>query len=168
MSTTAQVMRTATVATTAAARGTRRAWRRAAAIALGSAALIGALGTGVLSAAHIQPLVIISGSMEPGLPVGSVVYSQEVDASTLEVGDVVTTDRFNGPGTVTHRVVDIEAGEEGTTVLTLKGDDNDGIDRETYEVTEVGIMRFSIPYVGLPQLWVQNALGIDPLTGEAE
>ncbi|MTE23796.1 signal peptidase I [Microbacterium sp. ZXX196] len=142
---------------------TRRAWVRAAAVTVAVLAGVGlALSLG-LAALGVSPLVIISGSMAPAYPVGTIVYSQNVPASSVAVGDVVTTDRFNGPGTVTHRVVRVEAAGD-RIVLTLKGDANQGADREPYEVTEVGIVRAAVPFAGLPQLWIQNLLGIDPLT----
>lgn len=158
------IIRTASVATAVAARRTGHLGRRIALITAGATAATGAALTLLFAALHVSPLVIVSGSMEPGYPVGTIVYSQQVDADTLETGDIVTTDRFNGPGTVTHRIVEIEDGADETTVLTLKGDANDGVDREPYEVSEVGISRFAIPYIGLPQLWIQDVLGIDPLT----
>ncbi|WP_051172121.1 signal peptidase I [Microbacterium indicum] len=154
----------ARTASTQVIRKSRRIGRRVAGAIVGGAAALGLGSAIVLSALHVSPLVIISGSMEPGYPIGTIVYSQEVDASTVEVGDVVTTDRFNGPGTVTHRVIRIEQSEDGQTILTLKGDNNDTPDRETYTVSEVGVTRLAIPYIGLPQLWVENVLDIDPLT----
>ena len=39
--------------------------------------------------AGIKTYVVISGSMEPAIPVGSMVYSKEVDPATLETGDVI-------------------------------------------------------------------------------
>ncbi|WP_231916027.1 signal peptidase I [Microbacterium karelineae] len=134
-------------------------------LAAATVVLLGAASTALLSSLRISPLVVVSGSMEPSLPIGTIVYSQAVDAEAVEVGDVVTTDRFNGPGTVTHRVVSIERSPEGSAVLTLKGDANAGVDRETYEVDEVGVARVALPYAGLPQLWIQGVLGIDPLAG---
>ncbi|MBP2435668.1 signal peptidase I [Microbacterium amylolyticum] len=140
--------------------------KRTAAVCAATAALFGAGFALALSALQLTPLVIISGSMEPEFPVGTIVYSETVAVEEVDIGDVVTTDRFNGPGTVTHRVVHIDFSSQiadGTAVLTLKGDANSGIDREGYTVTEVGVTRFAVPYIGLPQLWVQDLLGIDPL-----
>ncbi len=140
-----------------------RAIARVSGIVAGGLAALGLGGSVLLSVFGLTPLVIVSGSMEPGYPVGTVVFSQQVPADLVAPGDVVTTDRFNGPGTVTHRVVDSVAGSGGETILTLKGDANDGVDREPYTVREVGITRAAIPFVGLPQLFVQDLLGIDPL-----
>src|SRR5699024_1872064 len=144
-------------------RAALRVGLRIAGIAVAVGAAVGIVATMLFAALGLTPRIVVSGSMEPGLPIGSVVVSERVDATAVALGDVVTTDRFNGPGTVTHRVVDI-APSSDVTVLTLKGDANGGVDREPYEVREVGVMRLAIPYVGLPQLWVQDLLGIDPLT----
>ena len=38
----------------------------------------------------LTPFVVLSGSMEPTYPVGSLVYVRSVDASELRVGDPVT------------------------------------------------------------------------------
>lgn len=136
---------------------------RLAGLIAGAGALVGVIASLALSALGVTPRIVISGSMEPGLPIGTIVLTERVDVAEVSVGDVVTTERFNGPGTVTHRVVDMSHGEAEATLLTLKGDANAGVDREPYAVTDVGILRLAIPYVGLPQLWVQDLFGIDPL-----
>lgn len=136
---------------------------RLAGLVAGVGALVGLIASFALSAVGVTPRIVISGSMEPGLPIGTIVLTERVDVAKVSVGDVVTTDRFNGPGTVTHRVVDMSHGEAEATLLTLKGDANDGVDREPYAVTDVGVLRLAIPYAGLPQLWVQDLFGIDPL-----
>lgn len=55
--------------------------------------------------AGIKTFVVISGSMEPAIPVGSMVYSKEVDPKTLETGDVIVFYSNNAPqgGTGTDR-----------------------------------------------------------------
>src|SRR5688500_13738077 len=53
-----------------------------------------------------QSLVVYSGSMEPTIPVGSIVVLQPVAPAQLQVGDVVTFARTAEPGVqVTHRIV---------------------------------------------------------------
>lgn len=65
-----------------------------------------------------------TGSMRPGLPVGSLIVSHRVAASELHVGDVIS---FVRPGVegglVTHRIVKIEKGPHGPTFRT-QGDAN--------------------------------------------
>ena len=105
--------------------------------------------------AGIKSFVVISGSMEPAIPVGSMVYSKEVDPKTLETGDVIIFYSGNpvqgdaGTGDVipvTHRVVlnDTTAGE-----ITTKGDANEqnDISKVTYLNVE-GKVIFHIPKLG--------------------
>ena len=47
-----------------------------------------------------MPYVVLSGSMEPVYPVGSLIYVAPVDANSLEPGDAITFDRNDA--VVTH------------------------------------------------------------------
>jgi signal peptidase len=75
--------------------------------------LVRILGLNVLS--------VESGSMSPLYPVNSLVIVKGVDASTIEVGDVVTYVLNSDGVLVTHRVVDIDNEKE---TFTTKGDAN--------------------------------------------
>ena len=83
---------------------------------------------GVPTIFGVRPLVVVSGSMEPVLPVGSLVITEAVTAEEIEVGDVVgywTGNRFIGINPIIlHRVIAIT--EEG---YLLKGDNNETADR---------------------------------------
>lgn len=86
------------------------------------AAIIACLGLSVPRFAGIDQYVVISGSMEPAIPVGSMVYSAQTDPSTLEPGDIIVFySNEAGDTPVTHRVVEnhVADGE----VIT-KGDAN--------------------------------------------
>ena len=88
-------------------------------IALGIGGLT--LGPRVLP---FQTLIVISGSMEPLLPVGSVVILEQVSADQLVVGDVIAFRRPDRPDVVvTHRIVGIDASTAGRG-FTTKGDAN--------------------------------------------
>ena len=105
--------------------------------------------------AGIKTFVVISGSMEPAIPVGSMVYSKEVDPKTLETGDVIvfysSNDVQGGAGAgdvipVTHRVVlnDTTNGE-----ITTKGDANEKNDISKVAYLNVeGKVIFHIPQMG--------------------
>lgn len=87
--------------------------------------------------------VVSSGSMEPGLPVGSVIVVRTIDVDDVQRGDVVTFRLPTGDVT-THRVVEID--QRG---LSTKGDANDDID--PWVVTEdalLGEVRYTVPFVG--------------------
>ena len=104
--------------------------------------------------AGIKTFVVISGSMEPAIPVGSMVYSKAVDPKTLETGDVIVFYSSNAPQgadtgdviPVTHRVVlnDTTNGE-----ITTKGDANEKNDISKVAYLNVeGKVIFHIPQMG--------------------
>ena len=87
---------------------------------------------------------IVSGSMEPDIPVGSVVYSKHIDCDDIDVGDIVAFER-NGV-IVVHRVTmnRVSSGE-----LVTKGDANSKEDPAPVPYSKVrGRVELSIPNVG--------------------
>ena len=113
---------------------------------------------------NFQIKIVLSGSMEPDIKVGSVVIVKPVDR--YEVGDVVTfgrDDRDNVP--TTHRIIDVHI-VEGETRFVTKGDAND--DRDGRELTEsdiVGKVLFDIPYLGFILDMAKKPLGFAILIG---
>ncbi|HEX3779595.1 MAG TPA: signal peptidase I [Pseudonocardiaceae bacterium] len=129
-------------------------------IGLVAAAIVAlALGLTVVPAvAGGHTLTVLSGSMVPTLPVGSVVVDRPVPASSLRVGDIVTyatTDPVSAaPILITHRVIAIRAGVGGPTFIT-KGDANNVADQRPVTAAQIrGRLWYDVPYVGL----VRNAL----------
>lgn len=110
----------------------------------------------------IRPAVVVSGSMAPAIPVGSLTVARTVPADTVRVGDVVTVPRTNADGLVTHRV--IETGPDpagGGTALRLQGDANAEPDLLPYVVTEVGKVLTTIPHAGyVVQALQRNLLAV--------
>jgi signal peptidase I len=93
-------------------------------ILLGLAAVVLAVvGLGPLTGRY-RLVTVLSGSMAPGMPVGSVAVLVPEDPAAVRVGDVIT---FQAPmpddRTVTHRVVEIVEGGHHP-VLRTKGDAN--------------------------------------------
>ena len=69
---------------------------------------------------------VVSGSMEPELPVGCLVIAKHSD-SGYEIGDVITfisSDPGIAGSTNTHRVIDKEVEEDGSVWYMTKGDAN--------------------------------------------
>ena len=87
---------------------------------------------------------VTSGSMEPALPVGSVIYVQRVAPETVKEGEIIA---YYVDGTViTHRVVENRF-VEGEFVT--KGDANDMEDfSNTHYSDLVGIVKYHIPMLG--------------------
>lgn len=93
----------------------------------------------------INPYVILSGSMEPGIPTGSVVYIDTHDKDVHE-GDIIAFQSGAGKGAmVTHRAVKINT--DGT--ITTKGDSNEVEDLAPLSPEYVvGKYTFHIPKLG--------------------
>lgn len=119
------------------------------------AAILVCLALAAPRLAGIKTYVVISGSMEPAIPVGSLVYSKTVEPLTLETGDVIvfySSKAAEGGGNtseiipITHRVVlnDTTAGE-----ITTKGDANEqnDVSKVIYNNVE-GKVIFHIPHLG--------------------
>lgn len=79
-------------------------------------------------ATHGSALTVLTGSMTPAIPVGSVVVVRPVDPRTLQPGDIATYQVEEGEETfITHRVLKVHNEGEGLS-FTFKGDANRGAD----------------------------------------
>ena len=105
-----------------------------------------------------RSLVVMSGSMEPGIATGSVVVVKRIPAAEMAVGDVVS---FHSPETgriLTHRVQAVAAGE-GVIEVQTRGDANTGTESWAIEPTgTVGRLVFEIPYLGYALAPLQGVL----------
>lgn len=92
--------------------------------------------------------VVQSGSMEPAIPTGSIVFVKDVPAERIDEGDVITFSKGTGAITTTHRV--IQKHQSSTSVrFQTKGDANEDPDSEpVYRSDLVGVVIFSVPYIG--------------------
>lgn len=110
-------------------------------------AIIACLGLTLPRYAGIEQYVVISGSMEPAVPVGSMVYSGQTDPSTLESGDIIVFNSADTDGTpITHRIVEnhIADGE----VIT-KGDANEQNDLSPVKYADIlGKVQLTVPMLG--------------------
>lgn len=96
-------------------------------------------------AANITLIMFKTGSMAPTIPAGSVAAVQQVAASDISVGDVVTVDQEDQLP-VTHRVTSVTDGtSEDSRVITMRGDANAEDDPFPYEVSSVRTVLFSVP-----------------------
>lgn len=109
----------------------------------------------------ITPFKVLTGSMEPNYPVGSMIYiKNNVDAGSLEIGDTITFN-FND-SYATHRIVDIRDSEEdpGTLEFQTKGDANKLTDGKWVQESDiVGKLLFSIPVFGFFANYIQTPPG---------
>ena len=121
-------------------------------------AIVACLGLSLPRFAGIEQYVVVSGSMEPAIPVGSMVYSAQTEPSTLEPGDIIV---FNteetGETPVTHRVVEnhVADGE-----LITKGDANEKNDVNPVTYTNVlGKLVLHVPMLGYLAAPIATTMG---------
>jgi signal peptidase len=147
---------------------------------LAGAVLLVAATCGIDMGQHFggyRTYTILSGSMSPGMPVGSLAFSAPVPTSDLRVGDVVTFHPPNrGDLLVTHRVwkvlpnsTDLATGRTGAALVT-KGDANSTPDPWRIPVAGTAMKRMaSVPLLGygmhqLQTRGVRVALVLMPIT----
>jgi signal peptidase len=92
--------------------------------------------------------VVLSGSMEPSVPVGSAVFI--LPADTYKVGDVITFHRTGSSMElpVTHRIIGVER-ERGSVRYVTKGDANENTDQALVAYHEIiGRVVATVPRAG--------------------
>jgi signal peptidase I len=101
-----------------------------------AAAVLGVLCAATVAAlllAGWRPVVLVSGSMAPAMPAGSLVLARPVPAAEVRVGDVVTVPLPGSATPVTHRVAAVRSADGGVRA-TLRGDANAADDPHEYEL----------------------------------
>lgn len=109
-----------------------------------------------------ESYVVLSSSMSPAIEAGSVVFVHSVPAADISEGDVVTYDRSPGGTTsrVTHRVVGVVE-RDGQRQFITKGDANEDPDPDPVSPTAVvGVVAFSVPYIGHVITFSQTRVGL--------
>jgi len=104
---------------------------------------------------------VLSGSMEPTIPVGAQVVVTKVDAAQIRVGDIITFDRPSNPGfLITHRVVAVEPDGKGGSQWITKGDHNSIPDSWRIPANGTGYRYlFHVPLAGFVFAMLQSPLG---------
>jgi signal peptidase len=101
------------------------------------------------------PITILSGSMRPTMPPGTVIVVRPVEPQRIRIGDVVTYQATSDkPMLVTHRVTEVTRSPEGRLGFTLQGDNNDAPDEPVRPEQIRGRVIYAVAYFG----WVTNRL----------
>jgi signal peptidase I len=90
---------------------------------------------------------VLSSSMEPTFSAGAIVAVKPIDASQVEVGDVVMYRTTTNPPFITHRVVAIE-GTGADARFTLQGDANTAPDAPVPPEAIAGRVVYTLPLLG--------------------
>jgi signal peptidase len=140
--------------------GTRRAERSSSILRWAGQVIAWAVITAVVAlltvavivprAVGATPYTIVTSSMEPSMPPGTLVVVEPVDPDEISVGDVVTYQLQSGNSTVvTHRVVSAGTTMAGEQVFQTQGDANDSPDTEPVRPVQIrGERLYFVPYVG--------------------
>ncbi|WP_409969931.1 signal peptidase I [Bengtsoniella intestinalis] len=104
--------------------------------------------------------MVISGSMEPNYPVGSITYYKQTAFENIQEGDVITFD-LGETSLATHRVVAVNAADQ---TFTTKGDANEtqDVNPVAYSKVEGKTIGFAIPYAGYFVTYVKSMTVIIP------
>ncbi len=105
-----------------------------------------------------QVFTVVSGSMEPDIHVGALVYVKELKPHEVKEGDDITfvTD---GEKVVTHRVIKVDE-DKGIYRYYTKGTNNETADAmPVHQNNLVGKVHFTVPYLGYLAEFIKNPPG---------
>ena len=103
------------------------------------------------------PLAVLSGSMEPQYPVGSLIFVRPIAAEDVKLGDPITFYMADGRTLATHRVTQVD---EASQSFKTKGDANAVEDQGTVSFDRlVGSPQFCVPLAGYVSILAGSAQG---------
>lgn len=110
-------------------------------------------------ASNSTPYTVLTSSMEPTYPPGSLVVVKPIDPAQIKVGDVITYQLKSGEASVvTHRVTAVQQTPGEETTFITKGDNNDVADAAPVRPVQVrGAVWYGVPLIG----WVNNVINGD-------
>jgi signal peptidase len=113
---------------------------------------------GVPFATGSVALSVLTSSMTPAYPAGTLVIVRPVEPTNIRIGDSITYQIESGrPELITHRVIAISL-SNGDRSYTTKGDSNDLADATPVVSGQVmGRVWYSIPYFG----YINTAVGVN-------
>lgn len=115
----------------------------------------------------LQVYGVLTGSMEPVYPTGSLIYVREINTDKLEVGDVISF-RISQNVIATHRIVELVPDENEPNLIRYrtKGDANDAVDASLVNKYDIiGKVVFCIPKMGYFMDFIQSPSGIATTVG---
>jgi signal peptidase len=124
-------------------------------------ALIAVLVILVPAISKSTPYTILTSSMEPGYPPGTLVVVKPIDVDDIAIGTVITYQLESGKAdVVTHRVTQIIQPNlpDGEKSFITKGDANSQADAEAVRPVQIrGAVWYAVPWIG----WVNNLVNGD-------
>ncbi|MBM9838728.1 signal peptidase I [Rhodococcus hoagii] len=96
------------------------------------------------------PYTVLTGSMEPTYPPGTLIVVKPTDADSLGIGSAITFQWESGkPDVVTHRIISVQYAANGEVRFTTKGDANRAPDERPVVPDQIrGKVWYAVPYAG--------------------
>ncbi|KQS00698.1 hypothetical protein ASG12_07490 [Williamsia sp. Leaf354] len=109
--------------------------------------------------AGAQPYTVLTSSMTPKYPPGTLIVVRPVVAADLDIGDVVTYQIRSGePDVITHRIVGVTFDQQGNRIFTTQGDAVGKPDARPVQRAQIrGELWYSIPYLGYVNNWITGS-----------
>lgn len=100
--------------------------------------------------AGAEPYTILTGSMRPNYPPGTLMVVRPTSVDAIDVGDVITFQLEPGkPEVVTHRVIGEIRDFDGSTRFLTQGDANNAADEGSVRAVQIkGKLWYSAPALG--------------------
>lgn len=120
---------------------------------------IGVLAVGVPAAVGGTPYSVLTGSMTPTYPPGTLIIVRPTPVEEIRIGDALTYQIESGkPAVVTHRVISIlQDSAGGAPRFITQGDANTlPDDPPVLEVQIKGTVWYAIPWLGYANQWVNG------------
>lgn len=112
----------------------------------------------VVTGHHLEQ--VITGSMQPTIPIGSLVLAERIPVSQLQVGDImVFPNPDNAKETIVHRIIWLSHDQQGDVLVKTKGDYNALPDNWTISraaSAEADRVTLVIPGAGTLAAWLQT------------
>ena len=107
----------------------------------------------------LQEFTVITGSMEPTIPVGSIVVVKPADIDGIKEGDIISyRSKYHSEVVVTHRVTEVD---REARKVTTKGDANDIEDvNPVYMNQVIGVVFYCLPRAGVFLDYIVSVPGI--------
>jgi len=107
----------------------------------------------------LKVYTIVSPSMEPEYPVGSLIYVRPAESEDLNEKDVLTY-QLSPTTTATHRIHEVFY-ENGVRMFRTKGDANGDVDKGAVAPSQViGTPVLCIPLLGILAMFIQHPPGL--------
>lgn len=108
----------------------------------------------------VKPVAVLSGSMEPAIQTGDLIFVESCDPAALREGDVVCY--LSSGKAVTHRIASVTEGEDGQPRYVTQGDANNAEDRLAVSADQVqGVWNGArVAGLGNAILFMQTAPGM--------